>query len=82
MTPDVDEQRGVVDVRSPLLVEPDPLGQPQRDQALPQHVLHRLPEAEIHAERQRGDELRQPDVRTIGPLGHSAETIRPAPRRR
>ena len=83
MTPDPDKQRGVIHVRSPLLVEPDPLGEPQRDQALPQHVLHRLPEAEIHAERKRGDELRQPDVRTIGPHGHSEpETIRPAPRQR
>jgi hypothetical protein len=33
-------------------------------------VLHRLPKAEIHAERQRGDKLRQPEVRTIDPDGH------------
>ena len=70
MTSDADEQRRVVHVRSPLLIEPDPLGEPQRDQALAQHVLHRLPKAEIHAERQRGDELGQPDVRAIGPPGH------------
>ena len=61
MAADVDEQRGVVDDRSLLLVEPDPLGEPQRDQALAQHVLHRLAEAEVDAERQRRDELRQPD---------------------
>ena len=50
---DVDEQRGVVDDRALVLVEPDALGEPQRDQALPQHVLHRLPEAEVDAERER-----------------------------
>ena len=70
MTADVDEQGGVVDDRPPLLVEPDPLGQPQRDQALAQHVLHRLPEAEVDAERQRRDELRQADVRAISLAGH------------
>ena len=62
---DVDEQRGVVDDGALLLVEPERLGQPQRDQALPQHVLHRLPEAEVDAERERGDQLRQPDLRAI-----------------
>jgi hypothetical protein len=31
------------------------VGQPQRDQALAQHVLHRLPEPQIDAERQRRD---------------------------
>ena len=67
---DVDEQGGVVDDRALLLVEPESLGQPQRDQALPQHVLHRLPEAEVDAERERGHELRQPDLRAIDPAGH------------
>ena len=71
MTPDVDKQRGVVHIRSSLLVEPDPLGKPQSDQTLPQHVLHRLPKAEIDAERERGDELRQADVPTIGPVIHT-----------
>jgi hypothetical protein len=33
-------------------------------------VLHRLPETEIHPERKCGHELGQPEVRTIGPLGH------------
>jgi hypothetical protein len=50
---------------------------------LAQRVFHRLPKAEIHSERQRGNELRQPDVRTISPRSHSApETSRPDPRRR
>jgi hypothetical protein len=29
-----------------------------RDEALPQHVLHRLPETEVYAERGRGHQLR------------------------
>ena len=56
---DIDEKSGVVDDRPLLLVEAETLGEPQRDQALPQHVLHRLPEAEVDAERERGNELRQ-----------------------
>jgi hypothetical protein len=55
---DVDEQSGVVDGRALLFVEPDSLGQSQRDQALPQDVLHRLPETEVYAERERGHQLR------------------------
>ena len=59
--PTLTQQRRVVDDRARLLVEPDPLGQPQRDQALPQHVLHRLAEAEVDAERKRRDELGEAD---------------------
>ncbi len=66
----VDEEGGVVDDRALLLVEPEALGEPQRDQALPQDVLHRLPEAEVDAERERGNELRQTDLRAIAPAGH------------
>jgi hypothetical protein len=32
-------------------------------------VLHRLAEAEVDAERERGDELRQTDLRAIAPAG-------------
>ena len=49
MAADVHQQRGVVDGGAVLLIEPGELGQPERDQALPQHVLHRLAEAQIHA---------------------------------
>ena len=77
MTPDVDQQRRVVDIGSSLLVEPDPLSEPQRDQALAQHVLHRLPKTEINAERQRGDELRQPEVRAIGLISHGSRLSSP-----
>jgi hypothetical protein len=57
MATDVHEERGVVDDRVLVLVEPDPLAEAQRHQALPQDVLHRLPESEIDAERQSGNEL-------------------------
>ena len=67
---DVDQEGGVVDDRALLVREPDPLGQAQGDQALAEHVLHGLAEAEVDAERERGDELRQPGVRAIGPTRH------------
>ena len=70
MTADIDEQRRVVDVGPLLLVQPDALGESQRDQALPQHVLHRLSEAEVDTERQRRDELREADGRAIGIAAH------------
>ena len=66
VTADVDEQRRVVDVGTRLLVEPDALGQPQRDPALSQHVLHRLAEAEIDPQRQRADELSQANAHACG----------------
>ena len=57
----VDEQRGVVD-RSPFdLVEAEQLAEAQGDQALTKDVLHRLPEPEVDAERQRRDEFGQPN---------------------
>ena len=62
VTTDVDQQRRVVDVRARVLVEPELLGQAQRDQALPQHVLHRLPEPEIDPERQRSHQLRETNL--------------------
>ena len=57
---DVDEQRRVVDIGARLVAEADPLRKAQRDQALPQDVLHRLPETQIDTERERGNELGQP----------------------
>ena len=39
-----------------LVVESDPLREPQRDHALTQNMLHRLPETEVDAERERSDE--------------------------
>jgi hypothetical protein len=34
-------------------------------------VLHRLPEAEVDTERQRRDQLRQPDGRPVGVAGRA-----------
>ena len=59
----VDQQRGVVDGRALGLVEADELTEPQRDQALAQHVLHRLAEPEIDPQRQRREQLGQPHRR-------------------
>ena len=70
MTAHIDEQRRVVDVGALLFVQPDSIGEPERDQALPQHVLHRLTESEVDTERQRRDELRQADGRAIGIAAH------------
>jgi hypothetical protein len=63
---DVDQQRGVVDDRTLLLIQPTRLGQPHGDQALAQDVLHRLVEAEVDAERERRHQLGEPDVCTVG----------------
>ena len=48
-----------------MLVEAEPLGDPDRDQALAQDVLHRLAEPEIDAQRERADEFREPDLRPL-----------------
>jgi len=47
VTAHTDEQRSVVDATSFLVIEIEVISQPQRDDALPQHVFHRLAEAEI-----------------------------------
>ena len=65
VTADVDEQRRVVDRDALLLGQPLAVGEPQGDQALAEHVLHRLAEAEVDAERERRDELGQSHVRAI-----------------
>ena len=71
VTPDVHEQRGVVDDPAGLLIQSVSLGQPQRDQALPEDVLHRLAEPQVDAERQRRHELGQTDVRPIRFASHA-----------
>ena len=70
VTADVDEQRRVVDDGSLLLVEPEPLRESQRDQALAQNVLHRLAEAEVDPQRERRHQLRQADASTISIVVH------------
>ena len=63
MTAHVDQQGRVVNRHPVLLTQTRLVGQPQRDQALPQDVLHRLPEPQVDAERQRRDQLGQPRAR-------------------
>jgi hypothetical protein len=72
MAADVDQQRGVVDDRALPVVEPGQLGQPQRDPALPQHVFHRLPEPEVHTQRQGGHQLGQPQRPARRVIDHRA----------
>ena len=57
MAADPGEQSRVVEDRALGLIESEPLAQAQRDEALPDHVLHRLAEPEIGAQGQGGDEL-------------------------
>ena len=56
------QHRGVVDDLALRRREPDALGQPQRHEALPQHVLHRMTHAQIGAQRQRRQQLGEPDT--------------------
>ena len=72
VTAHVDQQGRVVNRHPVLLTQTRLVGQPQRDQALPQDVLHRLAEPEVDAERQRRDQFGQPGARTAGPLSHRA----------
>ena len=49
---DPGQHRAEVDGVALLVAEPDPLGQAERDHRLAQYVLHRLPHAEVDAERE------------------------------
>lgn len=62
MATHVHEQRGLVERGPLLLVEPGELAEAQGDAALPEHVLHRLAETEVDAERQRAEELGHPST--------------------
>jgi hypothetical protein len=64
VTADPGQQAGVVDNRAIGLVQPHVLGQPQRDQALPEHVLHRLSHAEVGRQRHGREKVGQADTRT------------------
>ena len=59
---------GVVDDPAFGLVEPLQVRQVQRDERLAQDVLHRMTHAEIGAERQRGQQLADPNSRRLNPL--------------
>jgi hypothetical protein len=64
VTADVHEQAGVVHDRARLGVDAESLGETERDQALSQHVLHRLSEAS------------QPHLSTIGSTCHDRSALR------
>ena len=57
-----DNQRGVIKTRTGSLVEAKQLPEPQRNQALPQDVLHRLVHAQVSAQRQDGQQLGETDA--------------------
>ena len=75
MAADVDEQRGIVDRRSFDLVEAEQLAETQRDQALTKDMFHRLPEPEIDAQRQRRDQLGQPNRRDLLGFAHARRVL-------
>lgn len=58
-------------------LEAEVLGEAERDPALADHVLHRLAEPEIDAERQGGDELGQANRFEIGRLPHTGVMVGP-----
>ena len=70
VTTDADKQGRVIHVGAAMLVEPGPLRESQRDQALAQNMLHRLPKSKIHAEREGRHELSQPEMRAVAPVSH------------
>ena len=55
------EQRHVVDDRPLGLAELEVLGDAEAQHARSQHMLHRLPEAEVRRQRHRGHQLSQPN---------------------
>ena len=59
---DVDEQRGVVNDQPVFIAHAAEFGKPKRNLALTKHVFHRLTEAEVNPERQRGDEFGEADL--------------------
>ena len=72
VTADPAQQGNVVDNRPLVLGQPSALGQAQPQPARTQQMLHRLPQAKIARQRHRGDQLRQPQSRTISTITRSA----------
>ena len=63
---DVDEQRGVVNDQPIFIAHAAEFGQPKRNLALTKHVFHRLTEAEVNPERERGHEFGEADLAGAG----------------
>ena len=66
VTADVHQQRRVVQRRPLFVVEAQAVGEPEGDDALTQDVFHRLSEAEVDAQRQGGDQLREAQLAARG----------------
>ena len=62
---DVRQERGVVEHRPLLLIELEPVTEPQGNEALSKHVLHRLAEPEVGTERQDRHELGEPHAAPV-----------------
>jgi hypothetical protein len=81
------EQRHPVGLGVLPLVEAELIGEPERDETGPQHVLHRPAEPQVGGEGERGHQLREPHprrtprrgARPLADLRHHAPSI--APRR-
>jgi hypothetical protein len=58
----VREQAGVVRLRRGLAVDPEPLGEPHRDQRLVQPVLEGKAHAEVSRQAERADHLSGTDL--------------------
>ena len=65
MAADPRHQRRVVDDLTLGSIQAEPLGQAQRKEALPQHVLHRMAHPQVGAQRQRSEKLREPHPRRL-----------------
>src|SRR5204863_9452212 len=59
------ERDDVIEGLLPVRFEPDPLGDATGDEPRPEHVFHRLAEAEIGGEGEGGHQFRQPDTRVL-----------------
>ena len=73
MTADPGDQGRVIHHLPVDLVQLQAPGQPQADQALTQHMLHRLAHAQVGRQRQDGQQFRQAHTRACRDLGHGYE---------
>jgi hypothetical protein len=66
------DQGGVVGDAARAFVQAELLGDPLGDKAGPQRLLLREPAAQIGRERDRGEQLRQPDLHRRPPVNRRA----------
>jgi hypothetical protein len=67
------QQGGVVHDLTVGLIQAQDLGQPHADQALTQHMLHRLAHTQVSCQRQNAQQFGQTDTRASRRLCHSLE---------